>query len=443
MPVQRRADDEATELTSRLVGIESTDPGAFEDSIERFVRSWLEGRRARAGRLADAVRIEELEALPGRRCLRALIPAAGHDDVLVPMDQGGAPTPANQGGAPVPADLGSTPAPANLGSTPVPADLTLLCHMDTVRVGAGWSEDTPAFSPKLRDGELYGRGSCDMKGGLACALLAFSDALDEVGQRGSLPSRSLAIVCTVDEEDEMRGSEAAIRAGWLGATGWILDTEPTDGRARGSHKGRTWYVIDMHGVTAHASTPWRGADAIAAMAEAICHVRGSVAALPEHSELGRSTVTFGQVEGGYSPYVVPDECRVTIDMRLVPPTGSSDAEKIVRDACAAAEAAVPGTHADVHCTGDRPPIELDPASPLLAALSRASEEAWGERLETGVFTGYTDSAVVAGTCGNPTCLSYGPGSLEVAHKPNEHVPVADLARVRAVLSRLAADLMWA
>ena len=70
---------------------------------------------------------------------------------------------------------------------------------------------------------------------------------------------------TVDEEDEMRGSEAAIRAGWLGATGWVLDTEPTDGRARGSHKGRTWYVIDMHGVTAHASTPWRGADAIAAM----------------------------------------------------------------------------------------------------------------------------------------------------------------------------------
>ena len=103
-------------------------------------------------------------------------------------------------------------------------------------MGAGWSEDTPAFSPVLRDGELYGRGSCDMKGGLACALLAFSDAIDEVGRRGSLPGRSLAIVCTVDEEDEMRGSEAAIRAGWLGATGWVLDTEPTDGRARGSNK---------------------------------------------------------------------------------------------------------------------------------------------------------------------------------------------------------------
>ena len=407
MSEKRRADDEATRLTARLVGIESTDPGTFEGSIEEFVRTWLEERRVRAGNLADAVRIEELEALPGRRCLRALIPAAGSH-----------------------------------GPTATPADLTLLCHMDTVRVGAGWSKDTPAFSPVLRNGELYGRGSCDMKGGLACALLAFSDALDEVGRRGCLPGRSLALVCTVDEEDEMRGSEVAIRAGWLGATGWVLDTEPTDGRARGSHKGRTWYVIDMHGVTAHASTPWRGADAIAAMAEAVCRIRGAIAELPAHTELGRSTVTFGQITGGYSPYVVPDECRVTIDMRLVPPTGSADAEKIVRDACAAAEAAVPGTHADVRCTGDRPPIELDPASPLLAALTRASEEAWGETPATDVFTGYTDSAVVAGTCGNPTCLSYGPGSLELAHKPNEHVPVADLARVRAVLSRLASDTLW-
>ncbi|WP_130812779.1 M20 family metallopeptidase [Olsenella sp. Marseille-P4559] len=407
MCARRRTDDEATGLTARLVGMESTDPGAFEGAIEQFVHSWLERRRKRAGDLADAVRIEELEALPGRRCIRAVIPTAG------------------------PADATSTPA-----------DLTLLCHMDTVRVGAGWGDGTPALSPTLRDGELYGRGSCDMKGGLACALLAFSDALDEVGRRGCLPAHSLAIVCTVDEEDRMRGSEAAIRAGWLGAAGWVLDTEPTDGRARGSHKGRTWYAIDMHGATAHASTPWRGADAIAAMAEAICHIRAAVAALPTHPELGRSTVTFGQVEGGYSPYVVPDECHVTIDMRLVPPTGSQAAERVVQEAVAIAEASIPGTHADVRCAGDRPPIELDPASPLLAALARASEEAWGIVPATDVFTGYTDSAVVAGTCGNPTCLSYGPGSLELAHKPNEHVPVADLARVRAVLSRLAADVLW-
>ena len=105
-----RTDDEATGLTSRLVGIESTDPGAFEGHIEDFVHMWLEERRKRAGSLAGSIQIEELEALPGRRCLRALIPAKGTSD-------------------------------ASAG----PADLTLLCHMDTVRVGAGWGEDTPAL----------------------------------------------------------------------------------------------------------------------------------------------------------------------------------------------------------------------------------------------------------------------------------------------------------
>lgn len=58
--------------------------------------------------------------------------------------------------------------------------------MDTVRVGAGWRDGTPALSPTLRDGELVGRGSCDMKGGLACALLAFSDALAEVDTQPTL-----------------------------------------------------------------------------------------------------------------------------------------------------------------------------------------------------------------------------------------------------------------
>ena len=73
---------------------------------------------------------------------------------------------------------------------------------------------------------------------------------------------------------------------------------------------------------------------------------------------------------------------------------------------------------------------------LLAAL-RDAARGEGYDVETDTFTGYTDTAVVAGICHNRECLSYGPGSLEVAHKPNEHVPVADLARVRAVLSRLS------
>lgn len=400
------AEDEVTRLAAELVRIDSSDPGAYEGELERFVRAWL-APRVDAARAADGTplaTLEELEALPGRTCLRATILAAG------------------AAGAGV--------------AGPGPADLTLCCHMDTVQLGDGWSVDTPALGGIVRDGKLWGRGSCDMKGGLACAMLAFSDALDAVRRRGCAPKRSVSLLCTVDEEDVMRGCEAAIRAGWLDGRGWVLDTEPTDSLARGAHKGRTWFELDMSGVTAHASTPWKGADAVAVLSEAICHVRRAFQPLAPHASLGKSTVTFGQVEGGYSPYVVPDFARVWIDMRLVPPYDTAWARRLVEQAIAHAEESVPGVHGSYRVTGDRPAIEPNPDSALLAALRDAARSE-GYDVGTGTFTGYTDTAVVAGICHNRECLSYGPGSLEVAHKPNEHVPVADLVRVRAVLSRLA------
>jgi len=79
-----------------------------------------------------------------------------------------------------------------------------------------------------------------------------------------------------------------------------------------------------------------------------------------------------------------------------------------------------------------------PGSPALAAILAAAA-AEGHPAEVGAFTGYTDTAVIAGTCGNRNCMSYGPGSLALAHKPNEHVPREDVLRVQRVLTRLALD----
>lgn len=401
-------DREATELAQRLVRIDSSDPGAYEGQIEAFVRDWLDEKIAASGHGAASGReaavpatLEEIEPLPGRKCLRARIPG--------PADEG---------------------------------ELVLLCHLDTVTLGEGWAEDTPALGGVVRDGRLWGRGACDMKGGLACAMLAFADALAAVAERGAQPRRSLSLVCTCDEEDFMRGSEAAIREGWLDGTQWVLDTEPTDGMVRMAHKGRTWFELTMRGVTAHASTPWRGADAVAASAEAIKHVRDEVIALPRDTELGQTTVTFGQIRGGYRPYVVPDSCTTWIDMRLVPPTTPADARAIVERGIAAAEEAVPGAKGSLVVTGDRPAIPSHPDSHLLAAVLASTRRVCGQAAQTGTFTGYTDSAVVAGLCHNPNCASYGPGSLEVAHKPNEYVPLADLARARAVYRDLALHALW-
>ena len=397
-----KEDPEVVELTKKLVSIDSSDPGAYEAQIERYVYSWITQRINKlTKKLPVNVNVDEIEPLKGRRCFKASIPG-----------------------------------------TTDKAALVLLCHLDTVMLGEGWNLDTPALGAILKDGRIYGRGACDMKGGMACAMLAFSDALNEIAHRNQAPHRSISLVCTCDEEDFMRGSEAAIAAGWLTANQWILDTEPTDGYIRMAHKGRTWFELTFRGQTAHASTPWRGADAIAACAEAISYIRDAIVSLPRDAELGKTTVTFGQIKGGYRPYVVPDSCTVWIDIRLVPPTTPDDAKKIVDAAITHAEKVVTKTHGFYKITGNRPAISSHINSPLLLAICKSTQHICGEKADLKIFTGYSDSAVVAGTCHNPNCASYGPGSLEIAHKPNEYVPITDLWRVHAVFSDLLKNIMW-
>ena len=395
-------EDFAWRLAQELVRIDSSDPGAYEGEIEHFIKGLIEQQLAQLDSpVLDAVQIAELEVLPGRRNLMITVPGLSDEPRLV-----------------------------------------YICHMDTVTLGDGWDAGIPPLGAIVRDDKLYGRGACDMKGGLACAIAALVHTLERVAADGALPRRGFSLICSVDEEDVMRGSEAAIAAGWVGSHEWVLDTEPTDGQIQVAHKGRTWFEIEITGVTAHASQPWKGADAVAAMAEVVYALRHAFAALPVHNELGQSTITFGQIEGGYRPYVVPDHAKVWVDMRLAPPTDTAAATRMVEQAIAGAETAVPGCHGSYTVTGDRPAIERDPSSPLLAALKRTADDATDADTTVGFFTGYTDTAVIAGKTGNRNCMSYGPGSLALAHKPNEYVPHADIVRCQNVLIALVDNTLW-
>lgn len=395
-------EDFAWRLAQELVRIDSSDPGAYEGEIEHFIKGLIEQQLAQLDSpVLDAVQIAELEVLPGRRNLMVTVPGLSDEPRLV-----------------------------------------YICHMDTVTLGDGWDAGIPPLGAIVRDDKLYGRGACDMKGGLACAIAALVHTLERVAADGALPRRGFSLICSVDEEDFMRGSEAAIAAGWVGSREWVLDTEPTDGQIQVAHKGRTWFEIEITGVTAHASQPWKGADAVAAMAEVVCALRHAFAALPVHNELGPSTITFGQIEGGYRPYVVPDHAKVWVDTRLTPSTDTAAATRMVEQAIADAEAAVPGCHGSYTVTGDRPAIERDPGSPLLAALKRAADDATDADTTVSFFTGCTDTAVIAGKTGNRNCMSYGPGSLALAHKPNEYVPHVDIVRCQNVLIALVDNTLW-
>lgn len=103
----------------------------------------------------------------------------------------------------------------------------------------------------------------------------------------------------------MRGSEAAIDAGWVGSREWVLDTEPTDGQIQVAHKGRTWFEIEMAGVTAHASQPWKGADAVAAMAEVVCSLRRAFVALPRTMSWGLRPSRLAKSRADIAPMSCP------------------------------------------------------------------------------------------------------------------------------------------
>ena len=152
-------EDFAWRLAQELVRIDSSDPGAYEDEIERHIKALVEERLARLNHPAlDAVRVEELEVLPGRRNLMVTVPGQSDEPRLV-----------------------------------------FICHMDTVTLGDGWNADIAPLGAVVRDGKLYGRGACDMKGGLACAIAALVHTLERVAACGVLPRRGFSLICSVDE----------------------------------------------------------------------------------------------------------------------------------------------------------------------------------------------------------------------------------------------------
>jgi len=365
------------ELTKTLVRIESCNPGKGEGELEAYIYSHLEMR---------GIPVRRQEVFPGRFNLISEIP----------------------------------------GKTQMPP-LVMICHMDTVVVGDGWTR--APFAAEETGGRIYGRGACDMKSGLSCALAV----LEDVWGTGAVPVRTLMFIATVDEEAEMSGIRAVLRDKLIPADSLLLDMEPTSLGVAASHKGRIWYRVTIRGITAHASTPWKGADAIAAAAEFISVVRALIYALPEHPEMGKNTVTFGQINGGYQPYVVPDLCAVTMDIRTVPPCTEENVAALMRKAKERAETAFPGTDISWDLTGCRPSVYGDGESELCGALRASLREVLGRETPTELFPGYTDTAVAAVELGDRNCASFGPGALENAHKPDEFVEISEIIACQKAL----------
>lgn len=287
-------------------------------------------------------------------------------------------------------------------------------HLDTVPLGAApWRHDP--FAGRIENGNLYGRGSTDMKGGVAAFLLA---ALE-----GTTPPGGVALLLTAGEETGSDGARRMAEAGGLPEIGALIVAEPTANRAVPGHKGALWLRLRFHGVTAHGSMPERGVNAIRLAAQAL----GRIEALdlgPAHPVMGAPTLNIGTIHGGLNTNSVPDLCEVTLDLRSVP--GVSHAALI-----AAIRGVLP-ERTEIEVLIDLPAVWTDPGTPWLDEITRESAVLSGAETAPMAMSYFTDASILTPALGAPPTVILGPGAPEMAHKTDEYVSVARLEQAVAI-----------
>jgi acetylornithine deacetylase len=316
---------------------------------------------------------------------------------------------------------------ARMGPHDGPA-LMLNGHLDVVGVEGMTREP---YSADLRNGRIYGRGSADMKGGLAAMCVAASTS-------ASLESeRQILITAVVDEEYESLGMRALLAAGIRAELAII--TEPTRLAICPAHRGFAWFDVELKGRAAHGSRYDVGIDAIMhaglllAELDRLEHTRG---AGPTHPLLGRGSLHASKIEGGVGMSTYPELCNLAIERRTIPGETVQKAIREITDACARVKADRPEFDARVTLSTAQLPSEVPVDAPVVRRLVSAVErEGFSVRIEG--LSAWTDAALL-NEAGIPT-VCFGPGDIALAHAAEEFVPVDEIERATRVLARVVRD----
>jgi len=299
-------------------------------------------------------------------------------------------------------------------------------HLDTVGL-AGM--DAP-LEPRVDGGRLHGRGSYDMKGGLAAALVA-AHRLDRMPWAGRV-----VVAAVADEENLSQGMVDVLGA--LSADAAVV-TEPTELEVVTAHRGFAWLTVTAHGVAAHGSRPHLGVDAIVAMGPVLTGLGELQARLAAnvHPLLGPATVHASLIEGGKEASTIPDRCVLVVERRTLPGESGAAVLAELESVVDGARAAMPEARFEVTLDVVREPLETPVDHPLVAAALTAREEVVGA---VGVPVGasfWADSALLSGA-GIPTIL-LGPIG-EGAHADVEWVDLASVEQTAEVLCGIALRL---
>ncbi|MER6951242.1 M20 family metallopeptidase [Nonomuraea sp. NPDC000554] len=305
-------------------------------------------------------------------------------------------------------------------------------HTDVVTEGdlSTWTVDP--FGGEIRDGKLWGRGSADMKSGLAATLYA-TRALQLAGP---FPGR-VKVCALADEEGLMIGAHHFVAEGLAADVDGAIVAEPEAGEICAVAKGALRLRVDFTGKMAHGAMPQHGRNPIQAVGVLLEALRGLQRDLqeahPAHEHLGEVYVTPTVVRAGSEEQVnvIPATASVFVDVRTIPGVE----HKVVADRVAAL-AAFDGIAAEVSILVDRPAVDVPVDDPVVAALAAAHEAVTGEPAVYGGVPGSTDGTVLTHWGGIPSVV-YGPGGKWIAHQADEYVEVDEIVRCTRVFAEAA------
>ncbi len=316
-------------------------------------------------------------------------------------------------------------------------------HTDVVEVGAGWTFDP--FGGEISDGKIYGRGACDMKGGLAASIIAAEAFIQEHPDFHG----AVEISGTADEESGGYGGVA-----YLAEHGFfspekvqhVIIPEPLNkDRICLGHRGGWWAEIETKGEIAHGSMPFLGDCAVRHMGAVIHEFedklfpamaarRTDMPVVPEGAK--SSTMNINSIHGGQKEqdddftglpaHCVPDSCRIVIDRRFLVEERLDQVRDEVRGLLEGLRETRPDFEYEMTELNSVLPSMTDKTAPVVETVAQAIQDVMGKAPQYVASPGTYDQKHIDRIGKLKNCIAYGPGILELAHKPDEYIGIDDM-----------------
>ncbi|MBC6439563.1 MAG: M20 family metallopeptidase [Rhodospirillales bacterium] len=299
-------------------------------------------------------------------------------------------------------------------------------HFDTVPPGEQpWIHDP--FAAEIVDGKLYGRGSADMKSGMAAMIVA----AERLAASGDRLGGDVVLALSAGESSNALGARRMVETGALDGCGALLVSEPSTMDVLLAEKGALWVRLIAHGKLGHRSgdeTGTGGQSAIERMLDALVSLRSFHFDVPDHPLLGAPLVNVGTIRGGTVVNLTPDRCEAGVDLRILPGMDPSEAEQALL--------AHVGTDLELERMDFKPPVETAVDHPFARICLDAVTTARGRPAVPGGASYYSDASVLAPAFDIPMVI-IGPGLLGMSGQTDEHVETADVEAAVAVFEQVA------